>query len=65
MKKVDSSFLVRLHWSIQNGSCTLNVPMLKLILQDYSKGTKIRDKQRKIKLQDTKKAWGSKLRGEF
>ena len=27
MKKVDSSFLVRLHWSIQNSSCTSNVPM--------------------------------------
>ena len=27
MKKVDSLFLVRLHWRIQNISCTLNVPM--------------------------------------
>ena len=27
MKKVDSSFLVWLHWSIQNSSCTLNVIM--------------------------------------
>ena len=27
MKKVESSLLIRLHWSIQNSSCTLNVPM--------------------------------------
>ena len=26
-KKADPSFLVRLHWSIQNSSCTFNVPM--------------------------------------
>ena len=26
-KKVDSSLLIRLHWSIQNSSCTFNVPM--------------------------------------
>ena len=26
-KKVDSSLLVRLHWSIQNSACTFNVPM--------------------------------------
>ena len=30
MKKVDSLFLVRLHWRIQNSSCTLNMPMFKL-----------------------------------
>ena len=26
-KKVDSPLLVKLHWSIQNSSCTFNVPM--------------------------------------
>ena len=30
MKKVNSLFLVRLHWGIQNSSCTLNMPMFKL-----------------------------------
>ena len=34
-KKVDSSFLVRLHWSIQNSSCTFNVPMFLLSLLIY------------------------------
>ena len=27
MRKVDSSLLVLLHWSIQNSSCTVDVPM--------------------------------------
>ena len=35
-KKVDSSFLVRLHWSIQNSSCTFNVPMLFQLLLNCS-----------------------------
>ena len=37
MKEVDSSFLVRLHWSIQNSSCTFNVPMF---LYSVSHGAK-------------------------
>ena len=32
MKLVDSSLLVRLHWSIQNSSCTFNVPMFHIVL---------------------------------
>ena len=37
MKKVDSSFLVRLHWSIQNSSCTSNVPMFAYDLAVWPK----------------------------
>ena len=33
-KKVESSLLVRLHWSIQNSSCTLNVPMFLQHVRD-------------------------------
>ena len=36
-KKVASSFLVQLHWSIQNSSCTLKVPMFSKSSSDINR----------------------------